>query len=247
MSTKRSRKALQLQERLATIEFWEENQQIPIKAIGKKFAVPRTTIYGSKEKDVLKNLTKGQTRSRDFTVTNQKITAQAFGFHRMLSGQVSEPLPPYYLERFSENLNDDWWRYTNATCLRKRLYTNGKLWLSFCAKDIDAGVTDWTTSELIEWPNNLDKKLERTIVLVMDLSIWNLLPRNNEARSDLQEPFASLRPRFKNIVPVKMPEIHAATHLMTTGLAKEFKLLYLSYILDLNGYEGKRRTLLTRG
>jgi len=72
----------------------------------------------------------------------------------------------------------------------------------------------------MEWPNNFDIKLERTIVLVMDLSIWNLLPRNTEARSELQDPLASLRPQLKNIVSVKMPEIHAATHLMTAGLAR---------------------------
>jgi hypothetical protein len=49
-------------------------------------------------------------RSRGFFVTDQKIKAQAFEIHRMLSGQVSEPLLPYtlspgWLQRFKERQN----------------------------------------------------------------------------------------------------------------------------------------------
>lgn len=56
---KRPRKALQIQKRLAVIEFWESNRQLPLNEISTKFNIPRTTIYGIiKNRDTLKRITK---------------------------------------------------------------------------------------------------------------------------------------------------------------------------------------------
>ncbi|KAF9365993.1 hypothetical protein BGX34_007044 [Mortierella sp. NVP85] len=74
----KSTKWLQLQERLAIIKFWKGNQQIPIKEISKKFNVPRTTIYGIiKDKDILKSLTKSQTR-RGLTLERYSMAESRF-------------------------------------------------------------------------------------------------------------------------------------------------------------------------
>ncbi|KAF9941330.1 hypothetical protein BGZ65_004142, partial [Modicella reniformis] len=43
---KRARKPLQLQERLKIIAYWEANQDKSMTKIGKKFNVPRSTVYG---------------------------------------------------------------------------------------------------------------------------------------------------------------------------------------------------------
>jgi len=58
--SKRSRTALELQERLAIIEFWEENQNMSMYNISKRFSVPRPTIYGIiKDRERLKQLAAG--------------------------------------------------------------------------------------------------------------------------------------------------------------------------------------------
>ncbi|KAK3809328.1 MAG: hypothetical protein J3Q66DRAFT_373602 [Benniella sp.] len=148
--SKRPRKALQLQERLAIIEFCEEHPDISVVAISKKFNVPRTTIYGiMKDKDRLKNFTKSRANreltlekystaesrfrileellvawscdigSRGFTLTDKKIRAQAFEIYRMLSGLVSESLPPCtfssgWLQRFKKRRNEPTWANRNT-------------------------------------------------------------------------------------------------------------------------------------
>jgi hypothetical protein len=140
--SKRPRKALRLQERLAIIEFCEAHPDISVAAISKKFNVPRTTIYGiMKDKDRLKNFTKSRANrgltlekystsesrfrileellvawscdigARGFTLTDKKIRAQAFEIYRMLSGLVSESLPPCtfssgWLQRFKKRRNE---------------------------------------------------------------------------------------------------------------------------------------------
>lgn len=119
--TKRARKPLTLQERLAIITCWNEGD-MTVKEIGIKFGVPRTTVHGIiKNRDALaksqlhegltlKRFSRAESRfrileellvawslelaSRGVNVTNQKITAQAFEIHRMLSGLLSKPLQP---------------------------------------------------------------------------------------------------------------------------------------------------------
>jgi hypothetical protein len=68
----------------------------------------------------------------------------------------------------------------------------------------------------------------------MDLSMWDLLRRTPESCSESQDTVASLTARLKNIIIVKAPETHAGFHPMASGLAREFKLRYLDFVLGLN-------------
>jgi hypothetical protein len=99
---------------------------------------------------------------------------------------------------------------------------------------VNTGAEDISTSELMEWLEELDKVLERNIVLIVDLSTWGILRRILDARGEPQDPITSLRAQLKNIIVVKVPEMHAVTHPMATGLVREFKLLYLNFFLRLD-------------
>ncbi|KAK3809287.1 MAG: hypothetical protein J3Q66DRAFT_444028 [Benniella sp.] len=351
--TKRQRQGYQLQERLAIIEFWEENQNMSKEEISKKFNVPRTTIYGIiKDKDRLKHLATSRARrgltlerystaesrfrileellvawshdigSRGFTVTDQKITAQAFEIHRMLSRLVSKPLPPCtfspgWLQRFKQrqktslsNPNntihqDDDWSFPedfstqfsgeqddiymcgvtsmhldmlptsvyDGSCQESESRNHDAATVSvllccnatgsdmrhpyvfgregrnepisqqyYHGEGVNTGVEDISDSELMEWLEELDKALERNIILAVDQSTWSLLRRIPDARGEPQDAVASLRAGLKNIIVVKVPEMHAITHPMASGLAREFKLRYLDFVLSLDDITKKRGT-----
>jgi len=90
-------------------------------------------------------------------------------------------------------------------------------------KDINAGTQDLTTLELVE----------RSIVLVSDRSTWRLLQPNPKDHGE-QDSLAALSARLKNIVIVNVPATHDAFHPMAAGLGREFKLLYLCFLLALD-------------
>ncbi|KAI8597022.1 hypothetical protein EDD21DRAFT_386550, partial [Dissophora ornata] len=121
---KRSRTALQLQEKLKIIAFWEQNP-ISFPALGEHFGLSRTTVYGIiKNKKASWDLERARPRAaltletsrmvesrfrvleellmswftdlrcRGVSVSGKKITTQAFEIHRTLSGVLVEPLPP---------------------------------------------------------------------------------------------------------------------------------------------------------
>ncbi|KAF9364836.1 Tigger transposable element-derived protein 3 [Mortierella sp. NVP85] len=353
--TKRQRQGYQLQERLAIIEFWEENQNMSKEEISKRFNVPRTTIYGIiKDRDRLKHLATSRARrgltlercstaesrfrileellvawshdigSRGFSVTDQKITAQAFEIHRMLSRLISEPLPPCtfspgWLQRFKQRqkmslsvthspnniIHQDDWSFPedfsarfsgelddiymcgvtsmHLDMLPTRVYDNScqesesrnhdaatvsvllccnatGSWMHipyvfgreghnepisqqyYYGEGVNIGVEDIPTSELMEWLEELDKTLNGNIVLAVDQSTWGLFRRIPDARGGPQDGVASLGARLKNIIIVKVPEMHAVTHPMASGLAREFRLLYLNFFLRLDDITEERGT-----
>ncbi|KAF9363772.1 hypothetical protein BGX34_003379 [Mortierella sp. NVP85] len=173
-------------------------------------------------------------RDRGFVVTGKMITAQAFEIHRMLSGIVLEPLPACkytsgWLQRFKERRN----------CLLfpvspgRGIYTEKTPQEYSRGKEADAGMEDLTASELVKWLEDFDNELDRGIVLVLDRSTWSILQPNPEDHGE-QGLIATLSERLKNIVIAKVPETHNAFHPMAAGLAREFKLLYVCFLLDLD-------------
>jgi len=100
-------------------------------------------------------------------------------------------------------------------------------------KDVDAGIEDLTASELARWLGDFDNKLDRSIVLVLDRSTWSLLQPNPEDHGE-QDSLTELSARLKNIVIVNVPATHDAFHPMASGLGREFKLLYLCFLLGLD-------------
>ncbi|KAF9363771.1 hypothetical protein BGX34_003378 [Mortierella sp. NVP85] len=209
-------------------------------------------------------------RNQGFPVTDEKITAQAFEIHRMLSsGIVAKPLPPCWQQRFKERRSGSMFanRKASSTSQRTDSWSFQEDDLSRFSRDLDdvfmcgvarrdvhidkipqghshgkeinAGVKDLTTLELVKWLEDFDKELDRSIILILDLSTWNLLQLNPEVHGE-QDPLAASRARLKNIVIVKVPEEHSACHPMATGLAREFKLLYVCFLLNLDVDVDKR-------
>ncbi|KAK3809329.1 MAG: hypothetical protein J3Q66DRAFT_353531 [Benniella sp.] len=223
---KRPRKALQLQERLAIIDFWEENQQTPIKEISEKFNVPRTTVYGIiNDKDRLKQLAtsracRGLTlercsmaesrfrileellvawchdiRSRGFAVNDQKITAQAFEIHRMLSGLVSRPLPhctfsPGWLQRFKERRNGSMLAIQNSSSTIHREeepYVGGRWWYPGRMEDVYmCGITSMHSGLL---PTGIyDGSHQESEARIQDAPILSVLLCCNATGTKIQSP-----------------------------------------------------------
>jgi len=85
----------------------------------------------------------------------------------------------------------------------------------------------------VKWLEDFDNELDRSIVLILDLSTWSLLQPNPEDHGE-QNLLPALSARLMNIVISKVPKAHDAFHPMAAGLGQEFKLLYLCFLLGLD-------------
>ncbi|KAG0004990.1 hypothetical protein BGZ65_012230 [Modicella reniformis] len=161
--------------------------------------------------------------SRDVSVSDKKITAQAFEIHRMLSDLLMHPLPPCkfssgWLKRFKS-------RHSSLPAIqgaeirhRQRIFVIE----GFEEMEVDESADDFTTSTIERWLTEFDRALNnRRILLLVDQATWNL--------------FRTLG-RSMNILIVKVPVELDSSLPMAVELTKEFKRRYY-YRLLLRQYE----------
>ncbi|KAF9432628.1 hypothetical protein BGZ76_010529 [Entomortierella beljakovae] len=277
-NSKRTRQKLSLDDKIAIIEYWKENNEnMSIVEIGRHFDLPRTTIHGViKKRQTLEDISIHQPRdnpvplafrvverkffileellhtwvidleAKGILVSNKKMTTQAFDIHRMLTGLLSNPLPPClftsgWLKGFkkrrllghsfdseekqssitqqpppSTNLFDQKDIYVCDTTIRN----NDKLFEAdgYSGIMVDPSSEEATKPSMENWLDNFNSSLENNILLSLDKALWDLLELDQN------------QSKWNHITFIQLKD--SSTGPSGNGIMKEFKAAYHTLLID---------------